>query len=471
MTTNGGGMKTRFVNLRIPAGGNETENAEIVVSDGIFEEILPAGSETAAGDERWINLRGALVLPGVIDGHVHFDDPGFTHREDFASGTSAAAAGGVTCVVDMPCTSLPPVTDTEALAAKVRAIQPKAMVDYMLWGGVSGNAMERDDWRDQLEDLAVTGVAAVKVYSLSGMDSFSELDYAQIQEVLKHARDLGIPVGVHAEDPTIVRELTREVQERGGNEPADYASSRPALAEVAAVRAVIDACRETDGHAHIVHLASGAALDLISEARREGVKITVETCPHFLQFTMDDLLRQGSLLKTAPVVKSMEDRERLWDGVASGEIDFVTTDHAPGQWPEEKNTGSIWTDYGGVPGVETLLAYLYSEGVAAERMTLQRLVELTATNPAKFFGVAHRKGALEEGHDADFVVFDDNVHWTVEGSQLHNINRYTPFEGLELTGRVRATYVRGQPIFERTADGRELFSPAGKGKWILRETT
>ena len=462
-------MRTRFVNLRIPAGGDDTKNAEIVVADGIFEEILPAGSETASGDERWVNLRGALVLPGVIDGHVHFDDPGFTHREDFGSGTSAAAAGGVTCVVDMPCTSLPPVTTPDALATKVRTIQPKAMVDFMLWGGVSGNTMADEGWRDSLEELVLAGIGAIKIYCLSGMESFTELEYSQIREVLTVARDLGIPVGVHAEDPTIVRELTRDAQNRG-NEPADYAASRPALAEVAAVRAVIDACRETGGHAHVVHLASGAALDLITEARTEGVRITVETCPHFLQFTMDDLLRQGSLLKTAPVVKSMEDRERLWQGVASGEIDFIATDHAPGQWPEEKSTGSIWNDYAGVPGVETMLPYLYSEGVSSGRITLQRLVELTASNPATFFGIVHRKGALTEGHDADFVVFDDNVHWKVVSSELHNLNRYSPFDGLELTGRVRATYVRGEPIFERAADGRELFSPAGKGKWILRES-
>ena len=461
-------MRTRFVNLRIPAGGNDTENAEIVVSDGRFDEIVPAGSETAAGNEHWVNLRGALVLPGVIDGHVHFDDPGFTHREDFAGGTAAAAAGGVTCVVDMPCTSLPPVVDTDALAAKVRAIQSKAYVDFMLWGGVSGNAMDDGEWISRLADLVDAGVAAVKVYLLSGMETFTELDRDRLREVFSAAAGLGIPVGVHAEDATVVRELTKEIRARGGDEVSDYAASRPVLAEVAAARTVIEACRETGARVHVVHLAGGAALDLISAARDDGVPITAETCPHYLQFTLDDLLRQGSLLKTAPVVKSMEDRQRLWQGVADGEIFSIATDHAPAQWPEEKNTGSIWSDYGGVPGVETLLPYLHSEGVSSGRITLERLVELTAANPAELFGVAHRKGALREGHDADFVVFDDNVHWTVRASELHNRNRYTPFEGLELTGRVRATYVRGRAVFEREADGRELFAPAGHGRWILR---
>jgi len=463
-------MRTRFVNLRIPAGGNETKPAEIIVSDGRVEEIMSAGSETAAGGERWVNLGGALVLPGAIDGHVHFNDPGFTHREDFATGTAAAAAGGVTCVVDMPCTSLPPVTDAEALAGKVRAIQSKAYVDFMLWGGVSGNVISKDGWQARLDELVESGIAAIKVYCLSGMETFTALSYDQIGDVLEHAAGLGIPVGVHAEDATIVTELTRDIRKGGGNEPADYAASRPALAEVTSVRHLIDLCRSTGAHVHIVHLSSGSALDLVTEARREGVSISAETCPHYLQFTLDDLIRQGSTLKTAPVVKSIEDRERLWQGVGGGELDFIATDHAAGQWPEEKETGSIWTDYGGVPGVETMLAYLYSEGVSAGRMNLERLVEVTAANPAAFFGIGHLKGTLKEGHDADFVVFDDNVRWKIEGSELHNLNRYTPFEGHELTGRVRATYVRGDAVFERQADGRELFAPAGGGRWIQRGT-
>jgi len=461
-------MRTRFVNMRIPAGGNEVQEVEIVVEDGRFEEILPAGTETAAGGEQWVNLRGALALPGVIDGHVHFDDPGFTHREDFASGTAAAAAGGVTCVVDMPCTSLPPITDTDALATKVRAVQTKAHVDFMLWGGVSGNAMAGDAWRENLADLAAAGVAAIKVYCLSGMESFTGLDYGRIREVLEVAGELAIPVGVHAEDPTIVRELTSGVRDQNGNGPADYASSRPTLAEVAAVREIIAASRSTGARVHIVHLSSGAALDLITEARRDGVAITAETCPHYLQFTLDDLITKGSLLKTAPVVKSAADRERLWRGLADREISFVATDHAPAQWPEEKNTGSIWTDYGGVPGVETLLPYLYSEGVSAGRITLEQLVKLTASHPARFFGVENRKGAFREGHDADFVVFDETARWRVSGAELHNLNRYTPFEGHEFTGRVRATYVRGRAVFERKPDGRELFAPAGCGRWIQR---
>jgi allantoinase len=197
-------MRTRYFNLRIPTEGNESKAVELVVTDGRFEEILPAGSETAAGDEQWVDLEDALVLPGVIDGHVHFDDPGFTQREDFASGTSAAAAGGVTCVVDMPCTSLPPVVTTAALENKLKIVGPKAHVDYMLWGGVSGNAITDRQWRRHLADLVDAGVAAIKVYMLSGMDTFRDLTTAEVREVLTQTHKLGIPVGIHAEDRPLV---------------------------------------------------------------------------------------------------------------------------------------------------------------------------------------------------------------------------------------------------------------------------
>ena len=461
-------MRTRYVNLRIPTEGNDTKAVELVVEDGRFEEILPADSATAAGDEMWVNLDGALVLPGAIDGHVHFDDPGFTHREDFASGTAAAAAGGVTCVVDMPCTSLPPVTDTDTLENKLKIIAPKAHVDYMLWGGVSGNLMTDSRWRKKLSDLVDAGVAAIKIYMLSGMDTFRDLTSGEILDVLEQTHRLGIPVGIHAEDSSIVDDLTRRAAERGDDSPRAYAASRPPAVEATAVLAAIEACRTTGARVHIVHLAAGEALDAVSAARFENLPISAETCPHYLEFTIQDFERLGSVLKTAPVVKSEADRERLWQGLVSGEISFVATDHAAGRWPEEKETGSIWTDYGGVPGVELMLPYLYSQGFSTGRITLQRLTELVSSDPARFFGIDHRKGFLRPGYDADFVVFDEDDRWTVRASTLHNLNRYTPLEGRELTGRVRATYVRGQSAFERRLDGSEFFAPAGTGAWVRR---
>jgi len=461
-------MRQRFVNLRKPATGNDTVPAELVVVDGRFESPSPAGE--LRDEEERIDLGGALVLPGAIDAHVHFDDPGFTHRETFASGTRAAAAGGVTCIVDMPCTSLPPVTTAANLHHKLAIIAGKAHVDFMLWGGVSGNAMEEPDWRRHLAELVGEGVAAIKIYVLSGMDTFRDLSPGQIREVLEEARRLGIPVGVHAEDREMVHELTARLRDQGRDAPLDYAASRPPAAELAAVVAMREHCRETGARVHIVHVASAAAVDAVSEARAEGLAMSAETCPHFLEFTAEDLEAQGAVLKTAPVVKSAADRERLWAALRSRELEFVATDHAAGQWPEEKQTGSIWTDYGGVPGVELLVPYLYSEGVGKGRIPLERLTEITAAAPAHFLGIERRKGRLDPGFDADFVVFDADERWTVRSENLHNLNRYTPLEGRVITGRVRAVYLRGQCVFSRHGDGGEHFAPAGTGRLVRRES-
>ena len=440
----------------------------LVVEDGRFEEVLPAGGATAAGDEQWVDLDGALVLPGVIDAHVHFDDPGFTHRENFESGTLAAAAGGVTCVADMPCTSLPPITDVDALSNKLQVIRSRAVVDFVLWGGVSANCLSEPDWRERLTGLADAGVGAVKVYLLSGMESFRDVSNENLAEILTHTTRLGIPVGVHAEDRSIVQRLTQRAHDNHEDSPAAYAASRPSEAETAAVATCIEACRSTGARVHIVHLASGEALDLISSARADGLPISAETCPQYLEFTLEDFERLGSILKTAPVVKAATDRERLWQGLASGDLSFVATDHAPGQWPDEKRTASIWSDYGGIPGVELMLPYLFSEGVRGRRISLECLARITASEPARFFGIDHRKGHLRVGFDADFVVFDERERWTVRAEELHNLNRYTPLEGREITGRVLSTFVRGRRVYNRSPEGGESFVGSGYGQWVRR---
>jgi len=463
-------VKKRFTDLRVPAGGDETRAASILVIDGRIAEIAAPDSAPAEADEEILDLGGLLVLPGVIDGHVHFDDPGFTHREDFETGTRAASAGGVTCVVDMPCTSLPPVTSAANLQTKLAVIEPKAHVDFMLWGGVSANAMAEPEWREDLAEIVEAGVASIKVYMLSGMDTFRDLSQSQLTEALAEIARQGVPVGVHAEDREMVHELTSRIQAEGRNGPLDYAASRPRAAEISAVAAMSELCRETGARVHIVHLATGAALDIVTAARDEGLPMSAETCPHFLEFTEDDLRRQGALLKTAPVLKGEADRARLWEGLVSGELDYVATDHAAGQWPAEKHTGSIWTDYGGVPGVELSLPYLYSEGVHRGRITLERLTELTASAPARFFGVERRKGRLEPGFDADFAALADQETWTVRAENLHNLNRYTPLEGYDLTGRVRAAFVRGQPTYRLEDDGGERFGDPGLGQHVRRES-
>ncbi|HYN40235.1 MAG TPA: allantoinase AllB [Thermoanaerobaculia bacterium] len=457
-----------FTNLRVPSGGSSIQSAEILV-DGEQIAAVTGPGEVVHGDVEVVSLRGHLVLPGAIDGHVHFDDPGFTHRETFETGTRAAAAGGVTTVVDMPCTSLPPVTTAANLRNKLAVVAPKAHVDFLFWGGVSGNSIREGDWRRDVAELVSEGVAAFKLYLLSGMETYRDLSPDEIREVLCELFLHGVPAGIHAEDRALVIEATDRLRSSGDESPLAYAASRPAAAEVAAVATMRRLCRETGAHVHIVHLASGEALALVEMARREGLPFSAETCPHYLAFTDGDLVRLGALLKTAPVVKGDADREALWRGLASGAIQHVATDHAAGEWPREKTTGSIWSDYGGVPGVELMVPYLYSEGVLKCRITLERMVELVSSEPARFFGVVSRKGRLEPGFDADFCVLDPDETWTVAPELLHNLNRYSPFAGQAFTGRVATTVVRGQTVFERRADGTETFLPPGMGRFVKRE--
>ncbi|MBI5535860.1 MAG: allantoinase AllB [Deltaproteobacteria bacterium] len=439
--------RLRFVRARVCAGASSTAECALTVCDGRIEAIdRAAGLGTVD-----VDFGGRLVIPGAMDGHVHFDEPGFTHRETFATGTIAAAAGGVTTVIDMPCTSMPPVTDVASLDRKLKVIAPKASVDFALWAGVRGNDFALDHVRRSLQMLYSYGVRSIKTYLVSGMPTFEDLTRLQLEEVMRIAADIGLTVGVHAEDKRAVLEgVEREMHSGDREGPLAYARSRNAEAEAKGIATCIELAEKTGARVHIVHMACAEGVRLLRAARARGVSVTAETCPHFLAFTIDDFVRMGSLLKTAPVVKSAADRDALWEGVADGTIDMVATDHAPAQWPQEKQTGSIWTDYGGVPGVELLLPFLLSEGVAKGRIDLQRAIELVCAAPARIHGLESRKGGLQPGMDGDFVAIDPEQKWTVQADKLLTRQKYTPFEGMELTGMVMRTFVRGTEVFERS---------------------
>lgn len=461
-------MRTRFVNLRIPGIGNDTARAEILVTDGLIEEVLEDNSQTAVGGEQWVDLNDALVLPGLIDGHVNFADPGFPLRGDFSSGTAAAAAGGVTCVADLPCSSDPAVTTEDGLEYKARIAAAKAHVDFMLWGGISGTSFERGDWKDLLLSFVDSGVAAIHLSMRSGLSDCPELDFEQLAEVTQEAWRLGIPVGLHAEAPDAIRMAIRECRGRGEDGPSAWTAAHPSETEYAAVAVARELCRSTGVRLHLMGIGSGDGLDLILEGRQEGLPLSASVCPAFLEFCDTDFESKGSEIKLSPALKTTEDRQRLWQGLREASVEMVQSGHVAIQWPEEKNTGSIWTDRSGFPGVQWTLPYLYSEGVSTGRISLERLVELISTGPARFFGIDHLKGSLKPGMHADFVVFDDNQTWEVRASNVHGLNRFTPFEGVTWTGRVRATYLRGDCVYRRTPDGREMFGTPGSGQWITR---
>jgi allantoinase len=440
-------------------------SCDLRIRDGRFAPPAEAGSLHLEKGEKLVDARGLLVLPGAIDGHVHFDDPGFTWRETFATGSAAAAAGGVTTVVDMPCTSRPPLTTVKNLHEKLSCIEGRSHVDFMFWGGLCANAMsDGSNWNQDMKDLRDAGVAGIKVYLLSGMDSFRDLNDEELMQAARCAKSLSLPLGVHAEDRGLFEKLRAECVSMSLSEVQAYCLSRPSAVEVRAMERLIHVAQKSDSHIHIVHLASAEALNLLSEARARGLHLTAETAPHYLSFTQDDFAKLGSKLKTAPVVKTASDREGLWRGVKDKEILFIATDHAAGKWPDEKQTGSFARDYGGIPGVELLMPWLHSEGLLKGHINLADMIRLLCTAPAEFFGIQQRKGRIQEAYDADFVLFDPSKTWTVEAAALHNLNRYTPFEGWPFTGCVQETWLRGECIFSRN----EQKTQSARGRFLKR---
>lgn len=445
--------------------GNETRRVHIVVEDEAISDILPA-SQPFPKCDGVIDAKDLLVLPGAIDPHVHFDTPGYTDREDFTCGSMSAAAGGVTCVIDMPDTCTPPVVDRAGLVNKLRAIEGMSVIDYALWGGMSGNSFRSQGWCSHMRTLKQEGVVGLKCYLLSGMSTYEHLMPLELVEVMRRAAELGILVGLHAEDRDVVTSRTASLQTAGRYDPSAYYEARSDPAEVNGIRQGVAVAEESGCLLHVVHVGSAKGADIAVSARAKGIDVTLETCPHFLAFSHEDLKERGAVLKTSPVVKTKEDSAKLWNYLSDGKVDFVASDHAP-CLAKEKNTGSIWTDYAGIPGTETLFPYVFSEGYSRGRLTLARLIEVTSTAAARRFGLYPRKGAIAKGSDADFVFVDPKREWKVRGDVFGSKGKLTPFEGFTFVGKPIRTVCRGTVVYE---NARGVVARPGYGRFVRRGT-
>ena len=431
---------TILENIKIVTSGNKTRHAKIAFENGkiiAFDDACPKNSEVT-------DCENLLLLPGVIDPHTHFDDPGYTWREDFYHGSLGAIAGGVTTVFDMPCTTVPPVTNVSAFYNKKETIIPNAWCDFRLWGGISAESLDSPLWKNHIEQLKNAGVIGFKTYVLSGMDSFPQISYDEYYDVLKFAAEIDVLVGVHAEDPKIVAETTKKIT---GDSPADFAASRPVEAEVTAIRRVGEIAGEVGAKIHIVHVSSGSGAEEIDRLQKLGVNISGETCPQYLAFTIDDLCRLGSVLKCAPPVRSKEEKDKLWSYIGKS-ISFLATDHAPCS-QEEKNTGDFMTDYSGMPGVELLLPFALSYGYHQEKLTLEQIQKLTSENVAKRFNIFPQKGSLEIGSNADFALVNLDTMYKIDAEKLKTKGKFTPFDGMTFCGSVEQTWIHGEPVFKR----------------------
>ena len=415
---------------------------------------------------RLFDAGGLLVIPGAIDAHVHFNTPGFEQREDFEHGSTAALSGGVTTVIDMPCTSMPPVTSTSNQLVKLAALENRSTVDFALWGGVSGKEMNDPAMVHQnIRGLMAHRVVGFKAYFISGMNSFTDLTMDQMHHAAEQIAPTGLPLAVHAEDKQLVSEREKKLRNLDRNTWRDYCASRDVKAEVAAVAGAIEVAAATGCRLHIVHLSSAKGLDLVRAAQTAGLKVSAETCPHYLHFTQRDFTDPAisAFLKTAPPVKQARDRKALWQGLADGSLAFVTTDHAGCDPTKEKTGDNFWQIYGGIPGVEHRVPFMFSEGFLKGRLTLQRTIEVLSTAPAEFFNIDHRKGSLLSSRDADLAVIDLWNSCVVSPDDMHSKGKYSPFAGKKFTGVVHQVFLRGHQLMNQAGNVNPDFS---LGRWL-----
>ncbi|MCX7028426.1 MAG: amidohydrolase family protein [Spirochaetes bacterium] len=443
-------MLIRNVLAALP-GEKDFRKVDIAVSGGKIREIVEAeasapdsGSAGGAAGEA-LDASGLMAFPGAIDPHVHFDEPGFTHREDFAHGTAEAARGGVTTVVDMPCTSLPPITDAAALENKLSIVGKKALVDFAFFGGFDG-AISTEEFERTARELAPK-VVGFKCYTISGMDSFRAVSQDQLALAIRLCAEAGRPLLLHAEDPGIIAKAqTRLAAVRCGKASSwkDYYASRPMEAEIKACSTAVAAAGGNAAFLHIVHAGTAEAAALVA-----ATGATCETCAHYLAFDEEDFERLGPALKTAPPVKEPSQKALLWRLLAEGKISFLTSDHA-GAPDSEKFTGDPLTAYGGIPGTGTLFPYLLSEGLFAKRLNLPRFLEASSGGAARRYGLDGAKGALAPGYDADIVLVDPEAVTTIDPARMFSKSHITPFAGMRFAGRIAGTFVRGSCVFGST---------------------
>jgi allantoinase len=427
---------------------------DVGIGDGLIAALEPelAGD---AGEE--IDARGLHLLPGAVDVHIHANDPGRTHWEGVVTATAALAVGGTTTALEMPLNAIPATVDAASWRAKLAVWEGQARVDFAFWGGIV------PDNEGGLAEVAELGAIGFKAFMCEGgTPDFACVDDARLHAGMCLAAEWDLPVAVHAENDSLTAAGTRRLAQTSSRSAADYLASRPALAEIEAVGRALALAEDAGCRIHLVHLSTGRAVALVAEARLRGVDATCETCPHYLAFTVDDVERIGTIAKCAPPIRGADERAALWEAVADGRIEIVSTDHAPA--PYTSKGGDFLSAWGGIAGGQMLTSIMLSEGHHRRGLRLERIAELLSGAPARRFRL-DRKGPIEVGRDADLVLVDlDDDREITLAEQRSRHPSTSPYVGLRVRGRPVRTFLRGATIARR---GELAGAPRGR---LLRPT-
>ncbi len=440
----------------------EDYRADIGVREGKVQAVGDLGDAEAGSVYDAANL---VVLPGLIDEHVHSREPGLTHKEDFAHASRAAAAGGITTILEMP-NSVPPVSDADSFRSRAEMLGEHAYVDFGLWGMVLGD-LNLDD----LPGLAEAGVIGFKLfwgYSLDratkalvynpkpGDDVLPPPDHGQVFGSFCQIADTGLPVAIHAEDSEVIARLTKAQLDAPVRDYAALLRTRPAFAEAVTTATGIRLAQAAGVHLHVLHMASEEGPQLVAQARRQGLRVTGETCPHYLTLTDEDFERVGVSMKIYPPVRERRHQEALWRAIRTGGVQTIGSDHAP--HADEEKVGDVFTAPAGAATIESTVPLMLN-AVAQGRLSLNQVVALLSENPARIWGLYGRKGVIRPGADADFTVVDMEKRVLIDARRTYSKSHVNPYQGMEVTGAPVAAFVRGRQVME---DGRVDGEPQGR---------
>ena len=429
--------------------GGKTVRSDVLAEDGKIKKIAKKISATA---NEIIDAKGKFVLSGLVDAHAHVGDLNFSGREDFASGTRAAAAGGVTTIIDMVLSA--PVDNADAAKEKIDRGVRQGIVDFSLHAGMMNSSNFAN-----IEALTQIGIYSFKAF----MCTPYFIDKVALEALMKTTAEFGAITNVHAEDEELSQQLTVTLKRANRMDPIAHNESKPNAVEEKAIKEAIGIARAAKSKLHISHMSTSEGVRLIAAAKRDNVNVTAETCPHYLSLTTADVLKLGPYLKMSPPLRREADVLALWRGLANGTVDMITSEHAPGG-ADEKEIGweNIWEAWSGVPSIETMLPVVLSEGVNKKRINIEKAAKVLSENPARRFGLYPRKGRIAVGADADFVIVDLSMEKKVKASDLHYKVGWTPYEGWILKGWPTTTIVRGQVVAK---DG-QILAKEGRAQFV-----